>query len=737
MVTSRTSFFANFAQSFGFHRMVGKLEFGHHVMVGAIVIAFCHFVETSVFAGGGPENVLVVVNRQSWASQTIANYFCACRKIPPTNVVYLDWKKNVTTTDINTFRNDILGRVLKNIERHKLGQQIDYIVYSSDFPYAVSFHGEHDESDKFPTASITGLTYLAPYVVAKRPHFRQLNINWHMRPWRMSPNNRVGPIPESYGFRTVYGWSNQGKRMAANGQHYILSTMLGYTSGRGNSVSEVIKYLLRSEKADGTFPAGTIYFTHNDGIRSKVRDFTFGAVRQELRQRGVRSQIIDDQAAIHKHDVQGMVLGRADFDWAATGNKIQAGAICENFTSFGGMLRENAGQTPLTEFLRFGAAASSGTVTEPFSILYKFPHPMIHVHYARGCTLAEAYYQSVHGPYQLLIVGDPLCRPSARIPRFRVDGIKKDQTVQGTIEITPTVESSSDISIQRYDFFLTGRHMGSTEPGKSWQLDTTNIMDGYHELRVVGIEDSLVESQGRKIIPFVVDNFGGQVNVVTQPEKTVGWNETISITADAVGMNQLVVLQNRRVLGKLSTNKGRITIDAKRLGMGPVTLSVVGMDADNSRDYVTSKPIHFHVKPPHSAAPVSVSAAEMIRGIKLYRGDGSSAVLDKTVSLHWPTERGMTPGETYRMEGYTQVRKEDVHQVQVAADGKLELLFDGQLIYTKTDSNFDYNYIPISLRPGWHHLQIRGTLGTRARVYVAFGGPGAYAVGARQFQCTP
>ena len=77
---------------------------------------------------------------------------------------------------------------------------------------------------------------------------------------------------------------------------------------------------------------------------------------------------------------------------------------------------EESGQTPLSEFLRYGAAGASGTVIEPYAIPEKFPSPQIHVHYARGCTLAEAYYQSVHGPAQFLIVGDPLCRPWATIP---------------------------------------------------------------------------------------------------------------------------------------------------------------------------------------------------------------------------------------------------------------------------------------------------------------------------------
>ena len=42
------------------------------------------------YGGGGPENIFLVVNRQSWASQTVANHYIHLRKIPPGNVLYLD-----------------------------------------------------------------------------------------------------------------------------------------------------------------------------------------------------------------------------------------------------------------------------------------------------------------------------------------------------------------------------------------------------------------------------------------------------------------------------------------------------------------------------------------------------------------------------------------------------------------------------------------------------------------------
>ena len=62
---------------------------------------------------------------------------------------------------------------------------------------------------------------------------------------------------------------------------------------------------------------------------------------------------------------------------------------------------------------------------------------MIQVHYARGCTLAEAFYQSVRGPYQLLIVGDPLCRPWADIPQVSVAGDAGGGRGHGTLTLKP------------------------------------------------------------------------------------------------------------------------------------------------------------------------------------------------------------------------------------------------------------------------------------------------------------
>src|ERR1035437_5715407 len=95
-------------------------------------------------AGGGPENCLVVVNPESWASLTVGNHFIHDRCIPDCNVVFQSFKldRRDDTTDVETFREKLLKPVLSAIKDRGLEKQIDCIAWSSDFPTAIDFTGD-------------------------------------------------------------------------------------------------------------------------------------------------------------------------------------------------------------------------------------------------------------------------------------------------------------------------------------------------------------------------------------------------------------------------------------------------------------------------------------------------------------------------------------------------------------------------------------------------------------------
>ena len=310
------------------------------------------------------------------------------------------------------------------------------------------------------------------------------------------------PLQSTLGFRRTDRWdlATGQKTDDEAGSRYLLSTVLAVTRGRGTTVEEAIENLRRSAKADGTHPSGTFYFPVNGNVRSTCRDGDFIAAAFKLRKLGHKAQVLSGVLPEMKDDVAGATIGTASFDWKKSGSTILPGAICEHLTSFGGIMREGAGQTPLTEFLRNGAAGASGTVTEPFAIPHKFPSPFIHVHYASGCCLAEAFYQSVFGPYQLLIVGDPLCQPWATFPEVTLSGIESGQSVSGVVEF----RAESKPAAKQFEIFIDGRRTGVVKPEEPIQLDAKVLTPGVHEVRVVAVAASPIETRGRKIITVTV-----------------------------------------------------------------------------------------------------------------------------------------------------------------------------------------------------------------------------------------
>jgi hypothetical protein len=267
----------------------------------------------------------------------------------------------------------------------------------------------------------------------------------------------------------------------------------------------------------------------------------------------------------------GLMAGIARFDWPASGNVILPGAICDHFTSFAGDMSPDGFQTPLTEFLRYGAAGASGTVKEPHAVQAKFPLPSLHLHYARGCSLAESFYQSVRAPFQLLIVGEPLCQPWARFPIITVDGVKPNQEVRGTL----SVKSAGLVGkqpVRLVDLFVDGRITARSAPGNELKIDTTKLADGYHELRFVGVVASPIETQGRAIVPITVNNHNVKLELKLAGQAAADLSSTLRLSVGQPGAAAIAIRQNSREVGRVKGESGDVEIPAATLGRGPVVV---------------------------------------------------------------------------------------------------------------------------------------------------------------------
>jgi len=554
-------------------------------------------------AGGGPENILLVVNPSSAESLAVGNAYASLRGIAPVNVFMLPWEDGTESTSIARFRTDILMPILRTIDSRRLSAQIDQIVYSSGFPWRINFGEDLPEeirgTDRFPSASLTGLTMLYGAVQSGTPAWLDPESNDYFRPL-----DEAGVPKTTRGFRHWYGWGDQGDLLEAGGNRYLLAVMLAVTSGRGNSINEARRYLRTAALADGTRPGGTIYFVTNSDIRTATRSAPFSAVIRALERLGVAAEVIGGTLPVRKRDVAGIMTGTPSFNWAASGSTIVPGAICENLTSFGGVFTASAGQTPLSEFLRAGAAGSSGTVIEPFSIQAKFPHAGLHVHYVRGASLAEAFYQSVRSPYQLVVVGDPLCQPWAVIPEVEVvhgaDGmlLEAGATISGILDLEPRATRPSGAPAEsgpiadRFELFIDGIRVKQSGLGERLTFDTSLLPDGHHELRVVAVSASSVETQGRRIVPVSFANHGSATLSLAASPRQVRRGERVKVVATGDGIDSVVVFAAGRVLGRGAGDDVTVEVPAEALGLGEVTIQATGRTADGG---VNASPITIEV----------------------------------------------------------------------------------------------------------------------------------------------
>ena len=165
----------------------------------------------------------------------------------------------------------------------------------------------------------------------------------------------------------------------------------------------------RGVQADGSRAHGTAYLIRTQDATRNVRAPQYDgaqalvAGRVGVRQLSTPIERLSDPAVAYFTGAM----------WVDELPKIHflPGAAADHLTSTGGAL-ESTDQMPAIAWLRQGATATYGTVSEPCNHPGKFPSPGVLLdHYLRGETLLEAYWKSVAMPGQGLFMGEPLARP--------------------------------------------------------------------------------------------------------------------------------------------------------------------------------------------------------------------------------------------------------------------------------------------------------------------------------------
>ena len=577
-----------------------------------------------------------------------------------------------------------------------------------------------DETEK----AIDALTQAVDYGwtnslrVDRDPYFKQLRLEPRFKSLVERMETAYGPLQLTHGFRSQYVWSNADLALwepADALNQYYLSTMLAYTGGRGNSFPEIMNYLTAAASSDGSRPDGTVYLLENFNVRSQTRQPLFPVTLTELAKRGRKAEVLhkghrgqNGILPIAKSDVMGAVVGFHKFDWGEANSRLLPGAIAESLTSHGGDFNKVV-QTKLSEFLRYGAAGSSGAVAEPFSFQEKFPLPLIHAYYADGCSLAESFYQSVRLPYQLIVVGDPLARPFATFTGIQLKSPQTTRPWSGIVTIEADIQPPPGKSVSKLEFWVDGQYQFDVPAGEAFSWDTRTTEDGSHEVRLVAIEDSGIETRSSTRFISRIYNHDRLVEVenVSQP---LSYVDSVEITGTAPAAERVEIRHGQRQLGSAAVkdSRWRISLPASKFGMGPVSFFVRANYQDGSS--ARSDPVALSIGPPDTLLPAMEDKpqAEGLNAIAYDDKGHEHRLVIKALDGPLKALRKMNLNvRQLRLDGFFYVAKPGFYQLAVKTSGRIKLSVNEHMLFEKHLSHQDgEGFVPMSLKPGWHKLVI-------------------------------
>jgi hypothetical protein len=424
--------------------------------------------------------------------------------------------------------------------------------------------------------------------LTEEPAFQSLQDNAEFKKLVARCPNDTFNFTHSRGFdaRTFYAPNSLESHDPKFGVSYLLSVMLGYNKKERLRLEESIEVLERSAMADFTRPNGAFLFSKNGNVRSTTRQPNFAIAIERLDKLKFDAREFEGILPRSGEEVVAVMLGTSDFDWKSSGAQFVPGAIGDNLTSMGGMLN-NDGQTKLTELLRNGACMASGTVTEPYAIQNKFPHPIMHVHYANGLTSAEAFYGSILSPYQLLIMGDPLCQPFATPPKFTVEGFKPNEYVNS--QRTLRFQTSSDeftVDPLKMQWLVDGDLKAESNFAPSIPISFSARETGAHEWRLIATGPKPLEHKYEQSGWIYLGPTSTHLRITGPKDWSPRDGAGLRLKVENFPPKRKIAIRHDwEIISKQDSDRPLFVVNPDKLGFGPVRLQAVVLDDDGEVEF--------------------------------------------------------------------------------------------------------------------------------------------------------
>lgn len=362
------------------------------------------------------DNVMVVINDDSPASQRVGEHYVRVRAIPAINIV------RVRTATEESIQRPAYVRTIEDpiraaLQRERIQDRILYIVLTKGIPLRI----EGTEGTDGTVASVDSeLTLLY-----RRMTGRTVDVN--------------GRVPNPYYVATISAFRDPKPFSRRQYDFYLVTRLDGFT------IEDAIALIDRAQAPART---GNMVFDKRGGVlNNPAGDIWLSAANRRLNELGLGKRVISEETtapAAPAADVLGY------YSWGSndpenpgrrTGMKFLPGAIAGTFAGADARTLDppppgwvptgnwqdrptfHAGApTSLAgDLIREGATGVVGYVADPFLQSTARPE-LLFPGYVSGFNLAEAFYQSIPNlSWQAVVFGDPLCRPFPREPLKAAD----------------------------------------------------------------------------------------------------------------------------------------------------------------------------------------------------------------------------------------------------------------------------------------------------------------------------
>ena len=340
---------------------------------------------------GGPENVLLVVNRSSPISRRIGEYYLAKRKIPLANLCHIAIEPKETIARAEYDRH-IAGPIAAFLREKNLRDRVLYIVTTSGVPLQI-LPAPPNVSDRAAVDSELTLLYAdlrgAPHRIGgavPNPYYgRRHDAFTHPR----FPMYLVTRL-DGYNFQDVREMID--RSLAARNRGKFVIDLKSSDDQPGNNWLRTAAMLLPKER---------VIWDESTTVIRRAQDVigyaAWGSNDPHRKERFLDFRWLPGAIVTEFVSSNARTFQKPPDNWTF-------GTFKDPSTWFAG-----SPQSLAADYIREGATGASGHVFEPYLHFTPRPDYLLPAHY-QGRNLAESYYLAIPAlSWMNVVVGDPLC----------------------------------------------------------------------------------------------------------------------------------------------------------------------------------------------------------------------------------------------------------------------------------------------------------------------------------------